>query len=451
MSRFTKSFSGNFAMVVGVIALLVALLLAPLPMDAGQPEVSPMGDSQDGWVSLFDGTSHASWRGYRKDTFPDQGWKMDDGWLHVIAGGGGGDIVTMDQYDDFELELEWKAKAGSNSGIMYLANENNGASYFSAPEYQIYGDDDLTSSSNTSSGGLYALYSPMNKKLNAVGEVNHARIVHCAGNVEHWVNGVMVLRAKIGSVDWNRRVAASKFNAWADFGTVKKGHIVLQDHGNDVWFRSIKIREIPASQRWRFSSESVQLFNGYNMDGWSAYLNNDGKMDKVWSVADGIISCVGKPAGYIYTDRAYQNFVLEVDWRWDPVTKKSGNSGVLFRQVGEHKVWPKSIEAQLQSGSAGDFWCIGEFPMKTDPDRTRGGNTKHMEMNENEVGQWNHYEIHCIGGDVVLMVNGKVVNTASDCAEVPGPICLQSEGTPIQFRNIRIHELPGTTQNATGQ
>jgi hypothetical protein len=74
-----------------------------------------------------------------------------------------------------------------------------------------------------------------------------------------------------------------------------------------------------------------------------------------------------------------------------------------------------------------------------------------MEMNENEVGQWNHYEIHCIGGDVVLMVNGKVVNTASDCAEVPGPICLQSEGTPIQFRNIRIHELPGTTQNATGQ
>jgi hypothetical protein len=261
----------------------------------------------------------------------------------------------------------------------------------------------------------------------------------------------MVLRAKIGSVDWNRRVAASKFNAWADFGTVKKGHIVLQDHGNDVWFRSIKIREIPASQRWRFSSESVQLFNGYNMDGWSAYLNNDGKMDQVWSVADGMISCVGKPAGYIYTDRSYQNFVLEVDWRWDSVTKKGGNSGVLFRQVGEHKVWPKSIEAQLQSGSAGDFWCIGEFPMKTDPDRTRGRNTKHMEMNENEVGQWNHYEIHCIGGDVVLMVNGKVVNTASDCAEVSGPICLQSEGTAIQFRNIRIHELPGTTQNATGQ
>jgi len=195
----------------------------------------------------------------------------------------------------------------------------------------------------------------------------------------------------------------------------------------------------------------VLWFNGHNMDGWSAYLNNDGKMDQVWSVADGIISCVGKPAGYIYTDRAYQNFVLEVDWRWDPVTKKGGNSGVLFRQVGEHKVWPKSIEAQLQSGSAGDFWCIGEFPMKTDPARTRGRNTKHMAMNENEVGQWNHYEIHCIDGDVVLMVNGKVVNTASDCAEVPGPICLQSEGTAIQFKNIRIHELPGTTQNATGQ
>ncbi|MEE2883214.1 MAG: DUF1080 domain-containing protein [Planctomycetota bacterium] len=417
---------------------------------AGVPNTINTAESAGGWVSLFDGSSSASWRGYRKDVFPDKGWKVEDGWMQVMAGGGGGDIVTVDQYDDFELELEWKAPAGSNSGVMYLANENNGASYFSAPEYQIFGDKDLTSTSNTSTGGLYALYSPMNKQLNPSGEVNHARIVHCAGNVEHWLNGVLVLRAQIGSVDWNRRVAASKFAAWADFGTVKKGHIVLQDHGNDVWFRSIKIREIPTAERWRFS-KFEQLFNGYNMDGWSFFLNNDGKMENVWSVANGIISCVGRPAGYIYTNKKYQDFILEMDWRWDPVAKKGGNSGVLFRQVGEHKVWPKSIEAQLMAGSAGDFWCIGDFPMQTDPDRTRGRNTKHIEMNENDLGEWNHYEIHCTGGDVVLMVNGKVLNTAENCAEVPGPICLQSEGAPIQFRRIRVFPMESHSQGAAGQ
>jgi hypothetical protein len=420
-------------------------------LEAGDPNTLNTVESSEGWVLLFDGESPRGWRGYRKEAFPEQGWKIEDGWLQVMESGGGGDIVTTSQFDDFELEMEWKAGAGSNSGIMYLANENNGAAYFSAPEYQVFGDEDLTSSGNTSSGGLYALYSPLNKKLNPAGEVNHARIVHCAGNVEHWVNGVLVLRAKIGSIDWNRRVTASKFNAWSDFGTMKKGHIVLQDHGNDVWFRSIRIREIAALERWRFDGDFTQLFNGYNMDGWSHHLSADKNLEDVWSVADGVISCKGSPAGYIYSNEKYQDFVLELDWRWDPETKKGGNSGVLFRQVGDHKVWPKSIEAQLQSRSAGDFWCIGDFPMKTDPERTRGRNTKHTAMAEKELGEWNHYEISCIGGDVTLMVNGQVVNTATDCAEVSGPICLQSEGTPIQFRNIRIHAIPSTNGDVTGQ
>lgn len=437
---------------LSVTLFFMGLLVLPFSssLEAGEPNAINTSEAANGWVSLFDGESPRGWRGYRNDAFPTQGWNIEDGWLQVMANGGGGDIVTIDQYDDFELELEWKAGAGANSGIMYLANENNGASYFSAPEYQVFGDANPTASNNTSAGSLYALYSPMNKSLKAAGEVNHTRIVHCAGNVEHWLNGVLVCRAQIGSVDWNQRVAASKFAAWSDFGTVKKGHIVIQDHGNDVWFRSMRVREIPTTERWRFG-HFEQLFNGYNMDGWSAYLNNDGKMENVWSVADGIITCKGTPAGYIYTNNKYQDFILELDWRWDPVTKKGGNSGVLFRQVGDHKVWPKSIEAQLMAGSAGDFWCIGEFPMQTDPERTRGRNTKHLMKNENELGEWNHYEIHCIGGDVVLMVNGKVLNTAENCAEVPGPICLQSEGAPIQFRNIRLFPLPSSSQGATGQ
>ena len=427
-------------MLLRLSFLLFCSALLPLTAIAEEPNALTPSQSAAGWVSLFDGESPRGWRGYRKDAFPKQGWFVEDGWLRVIKAGGGGDIVTVDQFDDFILEMEWKAGKGANSGIMYLTNENNGAPYESAPEYQVLDIDDLTSSDSTSAGGLYGLYSPMNKKQNPTGEINHTRIVHCGGYVEHWLNGVRVLTAKIGSLDWNRRVANSKFAAWKDFGTVKKGHICLQDHNDsDLWYRSIKIREIPATERWRFTGEGELLFNGRNLDGWDAFLNGSETKDQVWSVKDGILTCKGTPAGYIYTQKKYQDFVLELDWRWDPVTKKEGNSGVLFRQIGEHKVWPRSIEAQLMSKNAGDFWNIGEFVMTADPSRTNGRNTKKTEMAEYPVGEWNHYEIHCVGGTVTLIVNGKVVNQATDCEQVAGPICLQSEGTPIQFRDIRIH------------
>ena len=427
-------------MLLRLSFLLFCSALLPLTTIAEEPNALTPSQSAAGWVSLFDGESPRGWRGYRKDAFPKQGWFVEDGWLRVIKAGGGGDIVTVDQFDDFILEMEWKAGKGANSGIMYLTNENNGAPYESAPEYQVLDIDDLTSSDSTSAGGLYGLYSPMNKKQNPTGEINHTRIVHCGGYVEHWLNGVRVLTAKIGSLDWNRRVANSKFAAWKDFGTVKKGHICLQDHNDsDLWYRSIKIREIPATERWRFTGEGELLFNGRNLDGWDAFLNGSETKDQVWSVKDGILTCKGTPAGYIYTQKDYQDFVLELDWRWDPVTKKEGNSGVLFRKIGEHKVWPRSIEAQLMSKNAGDFWNIGEFVMTADPSRTNGRNTKKTEMAEYPVGEWNHYEIHCIGGTVTLIVNGKVVNQATDCEQVAGPICLQSEGTPIQFKDIRIH------------
>jgi len=222
MSKPVHRFQGPIRAILASIALILLNSSGATAIKAG-PVAEPINSAAaDGWIELFEGESTSAWRGYRKDTFPEKGWAVKDGWLQVLSSGGGGDIVTVQQFDDFELELEWKAQTGANSGIMYLANEDNGASYFSAPEYQIFGDEDLTTSSNVSSGGVYALYSPMNKKLNPAGEVNHVRIVHCAGNLEHWLNGVLVLRARIGSVDWNQRVAASKFAAWKDFGTVKR-------------------------------------------------------------------------------------------------------------------------------------------------------------------------------------------------------------------------------------
>ena len=169
--------------------------------------------------------------------------------------------------------------------------------------------------------------------------------------------------------------------------------------------------------------ESVALFNGRDLAGWTYHLNDPkAKMEDVWTVSDGVLTCKGKPIGYIRTKDDYTNYVLTLQWRFDPA-KGAGNSGVLLRTVGPDKVWPKSIEAQLQSGEAGDFWNIDKFQMTVDPARTKGRNTKKLKpSNEKPLGEWNDYEVTVDGGTITLKVNGEVQNVATDCEEVPGKI-----------------------------
>ena len=155
-------------------------------------------------------------------------------------------------------------------------------------------------------------------------------------------------------------------------------------------------------------------------------------------LSGGVLICLGQPIGYIRTEKQYTNYVLKVEWRFNPVTKKAGNSGVLLRTQEPDKVWPKSVEAQLESGNAGDFWNIDEFQMKTDPARLKGRNTKHTHSAERPIGEWNEYEIIVDHGRITLMVNGDVLNEAWDVAEIPGTICLQSEGAEIHFGDVRL-------------
>jgi hypothetical protein len=168
-------------------------------------------------------------------------------------------------------------------------------------------------------------------------------------------------------------------------------------------------------------------------------LQNDGAMKDTWSVNDGVVVCKGNPAGYIRTQKTYRDFRLSLQWRWSPETKVAGNSGVLLRVTGEDRVWPRSIEAQLQAGSAGDFWNIGDVPMHTDPRRLKGRNTKKWAGTEAPLGEWNEYEILCLAGDVELRVNGELVNRAYDAEWIPGHIALQSEGAEIHFRHVVVH------------
>jgi hypothetical protein len=170
----------------------------------------------------------------------------------------------------------------------------------------------------------------------------------------------------------------------------------------------------------------------------------------VWSLDDdGVLHCKGSPLGYLYTEKDYANFVLELDWRW-PLGKEPGKGGVLIRTTGPDKIWPKSLEAQINVGDAGDFWGLDGFQLdgpadrKTSLEHPQFGkliNVKKSAMVERPAGQWNQYKIVADGDTVTLEINGQTVNRATACETTPGKILLTAEGTAIEFRNVRLRLL----------
>jgi hypothetical protein len=188
----------------------------------------------------------------------------------------------------------------------------------------------------------------------------------------------------------------------------------------------------------------VKLFNGRDLTGWKAYLADpNAKMEDVWRVEDGILICKGEPLGYIYTERDYKNYILKVEWRWAP-GKNPGNSGVLLRVHGEHKIWPRSVEAQLMHMNAGDFWLIDGAPLQTDPEYVDKNAERHRwrkKTAEKPAPEWNQYEIIVYNDQIILKVNGEVVNEGTGAEVLAGKIALQSEGGEIHFRTVELIAL----------
>lgn len=184
-----------------------------------------------------------------------------------------------------------------------------------------------------------------------------------------------------------------------------------------------------------------------SLDCWLCYHGEPIKdMADVWQIEDGILTCKGVPKGYLYTKKKYTDFALKLQWRWVPDTKP-GRGGVLFRMTGEHKVWPKSLEAQINSGGEGDFVGLVGFELSGPAERSSSMEhdvfgkltfVKKAKPLAKPPGQWNDYEIIAKGGKVTLHLNGQQVNQATDCDVVAGPILLTAEGNPIQFRNIEL-------------
>ena len=181
----------------------------------------------------------------------------------------------------------------------------------------------------------------------------------------------------------------------------------------------------------------ISLFDGKSLDGWKVVGDPAG-----WSVKDGVLATTGQPNGYVRTVNHYRNYRLSLEWRW---TGKPTNSGVLLHTQSPDKVWPKCVEAQLMHENAGDFWLLNHSSIMVNGNRVGpkdfANAPKRGASAEKPPGEWNQYHITCNGDKVTLVVNGRLLNEGTSADPSSGAICLQSEGSPIQFRNIVLEPL----------
>jgi hypothetical protein len=224
-------------------ALILIVVFASTLAGSAAPNELTSAEKADGWKLLFDGKSTAGWRSFKKQTFPDKGWIVEDGCLKKVADVHGGDILTAATFNDFDLRWEWRIPPRANNGVKYfITEERNGPI---GHEYQLI-DDSLVKEGKSSTASFYEVLPPSaDKPLKPPGQWNESRILVKGSRVEHWLNGQKVLEYELGSEQVKQGVAASKFKNVKGFGEKLKGHILLTDHRDEAWFRNIKIRELP--------------------------------------------------------------------------------------------------------------------------------------------------------------------------------------------------------------
>ncbi len=227
------------------------------------PRATASPPAAAGFETLFDGSSLDAWRGYRMEGLP-AGWTIEGDKLRFAPPAEGtegaagapvetkrADLITRKQYDDFELRLEWAITPGGNSGIFFRIREDQPQSYFSAPEVQVLDNDGHRDGQNpkTSAGSNYAIHAPTSNTVRPLGQFNEVVLRVNGGHVQQWLNGVKTVDYRLWTKKWRELVAGSKFAAWPVYGLSMTGHIGLQDHGNEVWFRNIRIRRLRESAR----------------------------------------------------------------------------------------------------------------------------------------------------------------------------------------------------------
>jgi len=241
---FIKSNSMNKKLKIGASLCIVVCLSAFYQIKNNHLTKE---EKAEGWTLLFDGQTVIGWHAFQKPTTMNPQWKVEDGTLTLMEKGGG-DIVTNEEYENFELNLEWKISKNGNSGIFFNVSEDGqfDAPWKTGPEMQILdneGHPDGKFPKHTA-GASYDLAVPLVNSARAVGEWNHVRIIVDQGKVTYNLNGQVTAKFELWTTEWDNLVLNSKFTKYSKFGMIRKGKICLQDHGDRVWFRNIKIKKL---------------------------------------------------------------------------------------------------------------------------------------------------------------------------------------------------------------
>lgn len=235
---------------MGVLAAAACASGGGASMDSGAPNTLSAAERAQGWRLLFDGQDLSQWRGFKRQDAPAS-WRPDGDAIAFTPSpdrATRGDLMTREQFGDFELAYEWKISEGGNSGVIYRATEAETTPWRTGPEMQVLDDARHPDAKqgvggNRTAGALYDMIAP-SAPARPAGEWNQARIVARGNHIEHWLNGQKVVDVDVGSARWNQLFQASKFKELTGFGVQPRGHIVLQDHNDPVWYRNVKIRPI---------------------------------------------------------------------------------------------------------------------------------------------------------------------------------------------------------------
>lgn len=396
-------------------------------------------EEADGWRLLFDGSTLNGWHTYNTDREPM--WYVADGAINACGLGDdvAGYLTTDDEYDNFILDWDWKIAKGGNSGVLYHVVEDKYFvyPYLTGPEYQLLDNDGWVETVGSLEpwhgvGADYAMLAPDADSLSVkpYGEWNNSRIVFDNGHVEHWLNGRKVLEFEAWTPEWQARKAAGKWAMAPEYGLARRGVICLQDHGNPVSMRNIKIKELPATDR----GQAQSIFNGTDLAGWDAYGT------ELWYVdADGHLVCESGPDrqyGYLATQQYYTDFDLTVEFR----QLANGNSGVFFRSFVEPPVKVHGWQCEVAPAgydTAGIYESYGRGWLVQIPDDKEGV------LRE---GEWNTLRLKVVGDRVTTWLNGEPMVDITDAriGAAQGRIALQIHdggGIKVLWRNMSVTRL----------
>jgi hypothetical protein len=391
-------------------------------------------EAQEGWVLLFDGKTLDGWRDFKGEgvTAP---WKAEKGTLTSLGQGSDstGYIVTGKQYENFIITFDWKISEAGNSGLLYHVVERPEykVPYVTGPEYQIIDDIGFPDKLEEwqKAGADYAMYvADTNKKvIKRAGAWNTSKIVFDNGHAEYWLNGEKLLEFEAWTDDWFARKSGGKWDFAPEYGLSRSGHFAVQDHGSRVWFKNMKLKELPRKPKQEI------LFNGKDLTGWDVYGT------EMWYVEDGELVCESGPDkeyGYLGTRKYYDDFDLSIDFK----QSANGNSGIFIRSYIRKGVnisgWQVEV-APPGHDSGGIYESYGRGWIAQIPDEKE----KILKM-----GEWNTMRIKVVGDNITTWLNGVTMTELTDqkIGQGKGRIMLQIHsggGIKVRWKNIELTEL----------